>query len=271
MFSKKSSLGRSVMISGIGFVITGLVTIPLASQDEPEGPYPILYLIKNKVDAEKYDDYQSAIEKIVTAHKQHDSGNNWAAFSPMFGSSDPVYYYFLPVQKLGEIDDWIPNMRVVADIHGNATTTEIFRVIGESTESRNMILMYSPQLSNPSPDWTGAVPNFVYHVHSKVDPARVPEHLSLIQKMATAHKDHEKGLHWAGYTVFAGGSAAEYHFFLGLDKMGEMDEWPMGPEVLEAKYGSEETKKLLKAMREVSKASDQLLVHSPNMSNLITE
>jgi hypothetical protein len=85
--------------------------------------------------------------------------------------------------------------------------------------------------------------------------------------MVAAHKDNPSGLHWVGYSVLAGGEAGEFHFFVGMQKLGEMDAWPMGPEVLVDKYGEEETEKLLSALPQVSQGRDELLAHSPEMSN----
>jgi hypothetical protein len=86
--------------------------------------------------------------------------------------------------------------------------------------------------------------------------------------MVAANKDHPKGMHWTGYSVLAGGETGEFHFFVGMQKLGEMDAWPMGSEVLVDKYGEEETEKLLSALPQVSKARDELLAHNPEMSNL---
>lgn len=267
MFSSASIFRRTLMILGIVCtVLTGVAVVTWA-QEEPEVPYPFFYLIKAEVDATKMNAYQEAVAKIAEAHKQHDNGNNWAAFSQFFGGPDALLYFFLPTQKLGELDDWMPNIKVVADIHGEAAAEKIFRTLGESSKSMSKILAYAPTLSNPDPSWTGSVPAFVYHIQVQAEPGKASDYADLVQKMVAAHKDHPRGLHWTGYSVFAGGEAGEFHFFVGMQKLGEMDAWPMGSEVLVEKYGEEETEKLLGALPQVSKAQDELLAHSPEMSN----
>ena len=268
MFSKLNVSVRTWMILGVVCtVLAGLTAIAWA-QDAPEVPYPFFYLIKAKVDATKMEGYMEAIGKIVDAHKQHDNGNNWAAFAPMFGGPEPVFYYFLPAGKLAELDDWLPNFKVVADIHGEATADQIFRTVGETSKTRSTLLAYAPGISNPNPDWSGTVPAFVDHMHIKAEPGKVTEYVALIKKLVAAHKDHPQGLHWVGYTVFAGGETGEFHFFIGMQKLGEMDAWPMGPEMIEEKYGKEETAKLLSAFPKLAKARDELLAHNVEMSNL---
>lgn len=267
MFSSASIFRRTFMILGIVCtVLTGVAVVTWA-QGDPQVPYPFFYLIKAKVDATKVQDYQQALAKVVEAHKQHDNGNNWAAFSQLFGGPEAIFYFFLPTQKLGEIDDWMPNTKVVADIHGEAAAENIFRTLGESSKSMSKILAFAPSLSNPDPSWTGAVPKFVYHITAQAEPGKASDYVALVQKLVAAHKDNPSALHWAGYSVLAGGEAGEFHFFVGMQKLGEMDAWPMGSEVLVEKYGEEETGKLLGALPQVSKARDEVLVHSPEMSN----
>ena len=99
-------------------------------------------------------------------------------------------------------------------------------------------------------------------------PGKASDYVALVKKMVLAHKGNPKGLHWVGYSVFAGGEAGEFHFFSGMEKLAEMDAWPMGPGLLEEKYGKEEAAELLNALPMVSKPSDELLARSPEMSNL---
>jgi len=267
MLSKDNiSVKTFLFLTVVATVVAGLAGTAIAQEDS-QVPYPFFYLIKAKVDATKVNVYQEALVKVVQAHKQHDSGNNWAAFSQLFGGPEAIFYFFLPTQKLGEIDDWIPNTKVVADIHGEADAEKIFRTLGESSKSMSKILAYAPDISNPDPAWTGAVPQFVYHIQVQAEPGKASDYADLVQKMVAAHKDHPRGLHWTGYSVFAGGEAGEFHFFAGMQKLGEMDAWPMGSEVLVERYGEEETGKLLGALPQVSKAQDELLAHSPEMSN----
>ena len=268
MLSKEDISGKTfLLLAVVATVVAGLAGTAMAQADL-QVPYPFFYLIKAKVDATKVNAYQEALAKVVEAHKQHDSGNNWAAFSQLFGGPEAIFDFFLPTQKLGEIDEWLPNIKVVADIHGEAAAEKIFRTLGESSKSMSKILAYAPRLSNPDPSCTGAVPAFVYHIQVKAEPGKASDYAALIRKMVAANKDHLKGMHWTGYSVFAGGETGEYHFFVGMQKLGEMDAWPMGSEVLVDKYGEEETEKLLSALPQVSKARDELLAHNPEMSNL---
>jgi quinol monooxygenase YgiN len=267
MHLKQHISAKTIVILGVvATVVAGMAGTAVA-QEDPQVPYPFFYLIKAKVDATKVNAYQEALAKVVEAHKQHDNGNNWAGFSQLFGGPEAIFYFFLPTQKLGEIDDWLPNTKVVADIHGEAAAEKIFRTLGESSKSMSKILAYAPGISNPDPAWTGAVPQFVYHIRAQAEPGKVSDYAALVQKLVAAHKDHPSGLHWVGYSVLAGGEAGEFHFFVGMQKLGEMDAWPMGPELIEEKYGEEEAGKLLGALPQVSKAQDELLAHVPESSN----
>ena len=85
MLSKEDiSVKTFLLLAAVATVVAGLAGTAMAQAD-PQVPYPFFYLIKAKVDATKVNAYQEALAKVVEAHKQHDSGNNWAAFSQLFG------------------------------------------------------------------------------------------------------------------------------------------------------------------------------------------
>jgi hypothetical protein len=259
------------MVGALGMALCLLAGQPLLAQEdkkaESEGPvYPLFYLIKSKIDRTEMEAYGGAIAKIVAAHEAHENGNNWAAYTPLTGGPDPKFYYFLPMDKLGDMDGWLSNRKVVADVHGVEEASKVFMTIGEASESTDMVLMYSKSISNPSPEWKPGAPAYVYFGHVTVEPAKAEEYIALVQKLAAAHRKHEKGLHWAGYMNMIGGKGTQFFYFIGMDKLGAIDDWPEGKEVMVAAYGEEGASEIYNAMVHIAQGKSKILKFVPGFS-----
>ena len=68
----------------------------------------------------------------------------------------------------------------------------------------------------------------------------------MAQKFIDAHSSHEQGMNWIGYSNRVGGAGPEFHYFIAMDKLGDMDSWPPGPSVMIDSLGAEEWQKMQK-------------------------
>ena len=94
----------------------------------------------------------------------------------------------------------------------------------------------------------------------------IEEYTGLVQKMAAAHQKHEKGLRWVGYMNMIGGKGTQIFYFLGMDKLGEMDGWPEGKEVMVAAYGEEGASEIYNKMVKIAQGKSKILKFVPGFS-----
>ncbi|MCP4249123.1 MAG: hypothetical protein GY778_18930, partial [bacterium] len=180
--------------------------------------YPFFYVIKAKVDPTNVAEYDGAVGQVVAAHKKHENGNTWAAFSPLTGGPASKFYYFVPMQSVGDMDGWTPNAQLMTEALGEEAAAKSLQTMSNVSKSMNMILAFSPRLSNPDADTPPGPPNFVWTIHARVQAGMMEQYTALVEKLKEAHQAHENGFNWNAYTSIVGGAAGEVHFFIGMDK-----------------------------------------------------
>ena len=266
---------RTVLLLTLTGVCLSLLvaTSGLAQEEaEKEGPrYPFFYLIKNKVDPGMMPQYRVAIGQILAAHNQHENGNLWAAYTPLTGGPHSKFYYFLPMDKMGTMDGWTPNMQVVTEAMGAEAAGSVFQTINEAAEAWDMVLGYNEKLSRPPADPGPAVPNFLWLAHFQVEPTKIGEFMALTDKFSEAHAAHEKGLNWSVYNNVIGGDGVQFWYFLPFEKMGDIDGWASGQEILVGHFGQEGADAISTKLAEVAKSRSVILTWVPGMSRVPSE
>jgi hypothetical protein len=265
-----------MMTHGNRTVLCGLFTLivciglaaPAIAQEEQPGPMPFVYLLRGEVDPGMMSEYSDAVEKAVAASRDHEKGQEWAAYTALTGGSSPRFQYFIPMKKIGEMDDWTPLFQMLSEAYGPEAAVELSTTLSECWTPESLLLGYMGMVSNPAAQPPTGPPPFAWHLHVGVKPGMVFEYISLVQKIVEAHSSHERGMNWIAYSNMVGGDGSEFHYFIAMNKLGDMDEWPLSPQVMIESVGEEEWKKMQKRFTEISTGQSEILVLSPTHSNL---
>jgi hypothetical protein len=242
----------------------------LAAYGQEEAPIPPFFLmVEHNVQPEKIAQYTASVTKIVEAFKQTEGAQEFAAFSNFTGSDD-VFRYFVPAQQMGDMDSWLQVPQIVAGVHG-AEAEKILANVSAAATMKSTLLAYLPELSNPPSAESPGPPQFAFHFHSRVKGDNASEYAGLLGQFVAAYKGTDKQPSWVTFTNQIGGKGAEYHVFLGMQRMGDFDSWTPPPVALTEKYGAEETAKMMQRMSEISEGGSELLVLVPGLSNIATE
>jgi hypothetical protein len=175
------------------------------------------------------------------------------------------------MHKIGEMDGWTPLIQILTDTHGAEAAGEVMQTLSKCWTPSTLLLAYNPAVSNPAAEIRKAPPQFAWHLTAKPKPGAVGEYVSMTRKFVDAHSSHEQGLNWIGYSNRVGGSGPEFHYFIAMDKLGDMDSWPPGPSVMIDSLGAEEWKRMQQRLGEITDTHSEILVMSPPHSNPGTE
>jgi len=263
-----------LLLTLTGVCLSLLVAIPGLAQEEAEkeGPrYPFFYLIKNKVDPVMMPQYRAAIGQILAAHNQHESGNLWAPFAPLTGGPHSKCYYFMPMDTMGTMDGWTPNRQVLTEALGAEAAATVFQTLNEAAETWDMVLGYNETLSRPPAEPGPAVPKYLWLIHFQVEPTKIGEFMALNEKFGEAHAAHEKGFNWSVYNNLIGGDGAQFWYFIPFEKMGEIDDWASGQEILVGHFGQDAADAISTKLAEVAKSRSAILTWIPGMSRTPSE
>ena len=138
----KRSFGRTIFVSLA--LVLGLGSAALA-QPESSGWHEIRII---QVKPDMVGEYTAAIRDIVVAHQKHDQGVQWAAFSSFTGSGTTYSYYIL-MEKIGDMDAWLPNPQILAEAHGAKKAAKIIKTLAECSEGAVRLLAPNAAVSNP--------------------------------------------------------------------------------------------------------------------------
>ncbi len=256
------------LIAPLSAVCLILCAVSSRAQDEAPAIFPYFFQISTEVDSARVGDYSAAIGQIVAAHEKHENGRNWAAFNSFTGPGTN-YTYFLPLLEIGEMDSWLANPQILIESLGAEAAMKLLGTLGETSVGTTRLLAYDPAVSNPDPAGpSGAPPRWVYHIRSRIDTARMPEYLEAIGKLAAAYNEHQPEVRWLGYSNMIGGEGSEFHFYVVLDTLAEIDAWAPPPVVLAQSYGPEEAARLGAVMGETSESETSILALDPTQSHI---
>jgi hypothetical protein len=225
-------------------------------------------MLRGEVDPTMMGDYNQAIQKIVAAHQQHDNGNVWAAYARLTGAGGPKFEFYLPMSKMAEMDAWTPNFQILAAAHGPEEAAKIFQSIQECWTPESLLLAYNPTISNPADgSYRSAPPAAAWHLKVVIDRGAVFEYVGMVQKIVEAHKSHENGLRWIGYSNTVGGHGNEFHFYIMMEKVGDFDGWPTNAQVMSDAIGAEAWGEMQQRLAEIGDSESEILLFSPPHSN----
>lgn len=234
----------------------------------PSGPFlPYFYVVTSEVDPGRVDEYAAAVAQAAEAHRKHDKGNAWAAFAPLTASPDAAFTYFVPMMSPNEMDEWMPNDRLLGTVLGAEAANRVLTTLTESSTSRSRVLRLEESLSHAAAGAPEA-PTWLFHLRIELDLRHYAEYADLVQKMRKAHEQHDDGYHWAAYVETIRGPAEEIHYFLRADSLDEMAGWGSPWKILADVYGAEESARIRKRLTEISDEQLTILRLVPQLSQL---
>ena len=172
---------------------------------------------------------------------------------------------------VGEIDSWTPNLQVVAEAHGPDAAREIFETLQKCWSPERLLLAYNPSISNPQEGRKSGPPPVAWHLKVVIEPGMVFEYIGMVQKIVEAHKSHDNGLNWIGYSNAIGGHGNEFHYFVLMDKIGDIDGWPSNSQVMSDAVGAEAWGEMQERLTEIGDSETEILVFSPSHSTRVPE
>jgi hypothetical protein len=260
--------GRWILALALLTAGISATSLPAQAQDEQAEPIPFVYMLHGEVDPGMMGEYTQALQAVAEANRQHDNGIGWAAYMPLTGDGPPKFRYFIPLQTVGEIDGWSPMWQVMSDVHGPEKAREVLQALSGCWTPESLLLAYNSAVSNPADTPATAPPPFAYHLTVRVHPGDNFEYFGMAQNFVEAHSSHEQGMNWIGYSNMIGGRGTEIHYFMAMNKLGEMDAWPMNAQVMIESLGQEAWQTMQKRLTEITDVSSEILVMSPPHSNL---
>ena len=251
---------RAIIVAGL------LLAASVAgAQQEPAENSPYLFVIDARVDAEVARLWSTALGKTAEAHALHESGNTWATFKKMTGGPEAEFRFVFPMQRLGDLDAWKSNRKIVTEALGNDLGRQVLRQLETGSASTDRILALSPELSRPEPD---RVARYLWTIRVKVDGGKKVEYAALMRRVKQAHDRHERGMHWLVYGNAVGGDPDEVLWVMPFEKFAEIDGWALDDEVLRKVYGDDEANRLIDALNAISTTTERVWRLMPGLSRL---
>ena len=261
----KTSNLRSAGAVVLSLVIVGIL-VPAAAQEVPR-PFPMILTIRGPVEPAMMGPFNEGMQKIVKAHSEHASGNNWATYTQLTGGQPAQFYLFLPMAKMGDLDVWTPHMQIMMEALGPEEGQKLLSSMGKAWPAESLILAHVPEISNPSESMEGPPP-YAMHMQVSVKPEAVFEYIGMVQKIVEANAKHDNGLNWVGYTNTVGGEGAEFHYWIAANSLADLERLPMMGQVMNEALGAEGWGKMQSRFVEIAKSHSEILVFMPTHSNM---
>ncbi len=167
------------------------------------------------------------IATTARAHSKHEEGGKFASYTGIFGNTNSVHQ-FAPISSMEDrallraIDD-PGSQKTISEALGDDKARSHFNSnfnfnVAESTS----LLVLEPNLSNSSGN-TGNLPKpFLAHIVIRVAPGTFTLVAEAMERVASAHKEHESGALYATYRTVVG-NINEIHHFSEIDSLEEME------------------------------------------------
>ena len=260
-----TSVGRTMMSTTLSFAVVFVVLVsPLhVVAQEPSPPPAYLFVIESKIASEDAGDWANAVSAMAQSHAKHPDGNSWATYSKLTGGPDETVRTFFPLDKMGNLDEWPNNRRIVTEVMGKDSARVILSDLELAGESSERILSWSEKLSHPDVQFRPAP--YAWVVEVQVAEGQMTEYAALAQRLVEILKENRAGT-WMVYGSALGGDRSTLYYFYLFDKFADVDGWPSRLDVASESLGAAEAARLLAALEAVSQTTTSLWQLEPELS-----
>jgi hypothetical protein len=229
--------------------------------------FPYWYVITHEVCPKNLDQYMATMAVMVENLKKHENANNWVTYQRTTGGPKQVFYYLLPMEKMGDIDDWTEPTQALAEVIGAEKAGETLVALGETTAAKFEVWGALDQLSHINPAATGIPAEGGMAMRVRVPPGRAFEFNQLLAKILAAYQAAGEGPFWDTSRCVIGAEGLLYSIALPFNTFAEMDEWAEVPEVMVAAHGEEGAAEIRAAWNQLAEVESFLVEMVPELSN----
>ena len=86
---------------------------------------------------------------VARTHAKHPEGNVWAAYRKLTGGPDETVRIFFPLNRLGDLDEWVSNRQVLHQALGSDRARIVLEDLDLAESPTERLLSYSDKLSRP--------------------------------------------------------------------------------------------------------------------------
>ena len=252
---------KSVLICAVVVIVAGLAF----AQEAPGAP-PFFLVADAEIGKAEIGPWSKAVVALVDAHEAHADGTMWATFRELTGGPDVRVSFFHGFSMLADLDDWIPNRKILVDVLGPVDGGAVKDALARGVDSSDRVMKLVDELSRP---WTGTEPpRYLWVVTVRVDDGKMTEYASLAKRVRRAYDGHAGDSHWLCYANAIGGENSELTFYYGFNAFAEVDSWPSRREILAAAHGNRNGARLASALESITETTTSLWKFEPELSRL---
>jgi hypothetical protein len=110
-----------------------------------------------------------------------------------------------------------------------------------------------------------------YVITHEVCPKKIQQYGATMAEIIAALKTHENANNWMVYRVTTGGPKVVFYYLIGMEVVGDFDDWTAPPEALTDTVGAEEAVRMLKDMGELVTPKVEIWEVAEGLSHLEPE
>ena len=236
---------------------------PLFAQDSPAPPG---FFLMSEVTVEQADsaDWAEAATMTAKAHAKHPKGNFFATYSKLTGGPHQTVRVFFPINRMGDLDDWVSNHQILAEVLGRNRARIVESDLDLASEVDERILAFSEKLSRPWPNFQA--PRFAWVEEVTVAEDKMVEYAALIGRVIRAFEQHGAEGYWVVYGNAIGGDNSTLIWMYGFDQFAEIDAWDSRLETLAKALPEGEGARLMAALEAITQTEVSIWQMEPAMS-----
>ena len=191
-------------------------------------------------------DFHHTTDELVAAHKGSSKGLQFALYATYAGAG-PRYEIFVPLDKLGDLDDMSENHEVMADHYGPAAGRSKLQAWGEAASAfTTKIYTRKPEQSNLHAKDENGMPNIIYRMRIRTAPGKLYTLDDTTKQLVEAHRKSKHGVSFSLFAVYAGGGS-DFDLFVPRDSLAKLDSMAENHAVAEDVLGEGPGRALLSA------------------------
>ncbi len=241
-----------------------LIAMPGLAQDEAPGS--MFYVISADIHPGGEAAYTEALASVVEAHKKHDNGNSWATYTNVTGEGTS-FVFFVPIQKMGDMDGWAQPQEVLTESLGAAKAAKVGAALAANSASETRVVTECQQWSKPSETPSMAPPAYLYFTGFRPAPDQMETFAKGAGAWVKAARKNDDVDPVLCLQTTIGGQGAEYGFFTGIDSFAAIDDFPGVPAVLAEEYGAAEAARMMDATSAIA-SRRSIMAFVPELSNI---
>ena len=247
------------------FAIVLLAAIPAWGQ--PSAALPEYFLLtESSVAGADSAEWADAVTLVAKAHAQHPQGNTWVTYRKLTGGPEEAVRTFFPLDRLGDLDEWISNRQILTETLGADRTRIVLQDLDLAEDAGERLLSYSAKMSRPWPDFQA--PRYAWVEEVTVADGKMVEYAALVDRLVRAFNEHDSQGYWVIYGNAIGGDSSSVIWIYGFDKFAEIDDWDSRLETLAKAMPSGEAPRLLAALEAISQSTTSLWQMEAALSQL---